>query len=130
MTNTIISLIMQFSSLHHLNPVMVLAVIKTESNFNANAVGSAGEIGLLQLMPSNFPYMTRKELMDPATNIALGTAYLAHLRDKECKYHVDNTFLVCYNYGSANTKKVKYPKSFPYYKRVMKQMKQYTVSSR
>jgi soluble lytic murein transglycosylase-like protein len=61
------------------------AVIKIESNFQPNQVGSAGEIGLMQIKPSTARMMgysgSIKGLYDPDTNIKYGMKYLAMARD-------------------------------------------------
>ncbi|AHK44881.1 putative transglycosylase protein [Ensifer adhaerens OV14] len=57
------------------------AVVKVESNFNAMARGSAGEIGLMQIKPATARMMgysgSSKGLYDPETNIKFGMKYLA-----------------------------------------------------
>jgi soluble lytic murein transglycosylase len=68
------------------DPLLVLAVMREESRFDARAVSVAGAVGLLQLMPSTArgmdPTVTPDRLTDPETNIRLGTTYLARrLRD-------------------------------------------------
>jgi soluble lytic murein transglycosylase-like protein len=61
------------------------AVIKIESNFQPNQVGSAGEIGLMQIKPATARMMgysgSVKGLYDPETNIKYGMKYLAMARD-------------------------------------------------
>jgi hypothetical protein len=65
-------------------PVPVLtAQIKQESGFNPNAVGKAGEIGLMQIMPSTAKQpgfgmqgIDPAALRDPETNIMFGANYL------------------------------------------------------
>jgi soluble lytic murein transglycosylase-like protein len=56
----------------------------TESSLNPNAVGAAGEIGLMQVKPSTFEYIKTKnpyflELKDPRWNIASGVFYVRYL---------------------------------------------------
>ncbi|WP_454849915.1 lytic transglycosylase domain-containing protein [Rhizobium binxianense] len=57
------------------------AVVRIESNFNPNARGSAGEVGLMQIKPATARMMgysgSRKGLFDPETNIKYGMKYLA-----------------------------------------------------
>jgi soluble lytic murein transglycosylase-like protein len=57
------------------------AVIKIESNYRPNTVGSAGEIGLMQIKPATARMMgytgSVKGLFDPDTNIKYGMKYLA-----------------------------------------------------
>lgn len=57
------------------------AVISVESNYRANARGSAGEVGLMQIKPATARMMgyrgTAKGLYNPETNIKYGMLYLA-----------------------------------------------------
>jgi soluble lytic murein transglycosylase-like protein len=57
------------------------AVITIESNYRPNMVGSAGEIGLMQIKPATARMMgytgSAKGLFDPDTNIKYGMKYLA-----------------------------------------------------
>ncbi|TPL54645.1 transglycosylase SLT domain-containing protein [Mesorhizobium sp. B2-4-6] len=57
------------------------AVIKIESNYRPSMVGSAGEIGLMQIKPATARMMgytgSTKGLFDPDTNIKFGMKYLA-----------------------------------------------------
>ncbi|TKB22844.1 MAG: lytic transglycosylase domain-containing protein [Mesorhizobium sp.] len=57
------------------------AVIKIESNYRPNMVGSAGEIGLMQIKPATARMMgytgSAKGLFNPDTNIKYGMKYLA-----------------------------------------------------
>ncbi|MET3577835.1 soluble lytic murein transglycosylase-like protein [Mesorhizobium robiniae] len=61
------------------------AVIMIESGFQPNQVGSAGEIGLMQIKPSTARMMgysgSIKGLYDPDTNIKYGMKYLAMARN-------------------------------------------------
>lgn len=95
------------------DPVFVLAVIRTESNFNPLAVGSVGELGLMQIRPETGEWIAQKEkikwkgartLKDPMENIRIGVAYLAYLRDR-----FDNkasNYLSAYNVGPTKLKKL------------------------
>lgn len=62
-----------------------LAIARQESAFLPNATSSAGAKGLMQILPSTakiqakregISYKSRKQLLEPAFNIKLGTAYL------------------------------------------------------
>lgn len=112
---------------YNLDPLFLLAVIKTESGFNPMAIGRHGEVGLMQLMPKTGYWMAHRlktagplDLRDPVVNIKLGAEYLAHLRK-----HFDSKgsrYVAAYNMGIHNVhkllKKDKEPIFYP--KRVLK----------
>ncbi len=65
----------------------IRAVIHAESDFDPDAVSSAGALGLMQLMPATYAEM--RSLHDlgadpflPRDNILAGAAYLRHLHDR------------------------------------------------
>lgn len=66
---------------------ILYAVIKTESNFESNKLSEDGEIGLMQLSPETFDWLTTmtKEdkdagiLYDPETNIRYGAYMMSYL---------------------------------------------------
>jgi soluble lytic murein transglycosylase len=71
-----------------LEPALVNAVTRQESNFDPSAVSSANARGLMQLLPATAEQMARRLGMrhqtgmltsDPAHNMRLGAAYLAEL---------------------------------------------------
>ena len=73
------------SAAKNLDKAWVLAVIRQESAFSADAESHAGALGLMQLMPAtarstansmNRKSPGRKDLLTPATNIDIGTSYL------------------------------------------------------
>lgn len=74
-----------------LDPARVLAIVRSESAFNARARSHAGALGLMQLMPATarqtatrigLPLTHTEYLYRPRENIALGTAYLSTLLKK------------------------------------------------
>ncbi len=83
--------IKQSAAENGLDPYMVAALIRQESEFNPTAVSPKSAYGLMQLLPSVGKTMARQEgighfetneLVDPATNIKLGTRYLRQTLDK------------------------------------------------
>lgn len=57
---------------------LALAIAQRESDFDNTAVGSAGEIGIFQLLPSTAAQLG-VDPTDPVQNIAGGVAYIAQL---------------------------------------------------
>ena len=57
------------------------AVIEVESNYNPNAVSSAGAVGLMQLMPSTSARFGVLDARNPISNITGGAKYLRYLID-------------------------------------------------
>ncbi|MGJ7456371.1 lytic transglycosylase domain-containing protein [Halomonas sp. RA08-2] len=66
--------------LARLPPEMVLAVIQVESAFRADAISSAGAVGLMQIMPFWIRELglPADDLKDPWRNLRYGTTILAH----------------------------------------------------
>lgn len=79
------------SEKNNLNPYLVASLIRQESEFNPSAVSYANAWGLMQLLPSVGKSLAREEgmahfqtfqLLDPETNIKLGTRYLRQMLDR------------------------------------------------
>jgi hypothetical protein len=62
-------------------PALVDAVVRIESRYDPTAVGSIGEIGLMQVRPKTAALLgfqgTSAELAEPRTNLRYGVGYLA-----------------------------------------------------
>ncbi len=97
------SLVRYWSGIYNLDPNMVFAVIRAESNFNPYAVSKAGARGLMQIMPATGAEMRIRDLFDPEQNVAGGTQYLA----KMMELFDDNVelSLAAYNAGPGAVKK-------------------------
>ncbi|HHI02407.1 MAG TPA: hypothetical protein ENL22_02665 [candidate division Zixibacteria bacterium] len=73
------SIIKQVSEKYRLNPNLVAAVIKAESNGDPRAVSSAGAKGLMQLIDSTASDMGVRDVFDPRENIEGGVRYLRQM---------------------------------------------------
>jgi soluble lytic murein transglycosylase len=78
------------SAKNNLDPYLVVSLIRQESEFNASVVSHANAYGLMQVLPAVGQQLARQEgmshfetfqLLDPATNIRLGTRYLRQTLD-------------------------------------------------
>lgn len=64
---------------HGMDPLLVRAVIRVESNFDPRAVSPKGAAGLMQLMPQTAMRYGVENRFDPAQNVDGGVRYLRDL---------------------------------------------------
>ena len=91
-----------------LDPALVQAVVAVESSFDPRAVSDKGAIGLMQVLPAtgerygvhgDAHRSTRDKLLDPETNLRVGTRYL---RDLLARFESDLSLaLAAYNAGEG-----------------------------
>ena len=105
---------------YQFDPAFILSVMQVESGFRVKITSPAGAIGLMQLMPATaehiankqkLPFKGARSLHDPFTNLTLGVAYLAYLRDK---YRGDSPYfpIAAYNLGPAKLNQLRAQKGF------------------
>jgi len=88
---------------HGVDPALVHAIVKVESDFNPTALSSKGAMGLMQLMPQTAMNMNVSNSFNPNENIDGGVKYLKYLMDR---YEGNLSLaLAAYNSGETAVKK-------------------------
>jgi soluble lytic murein transglycosylase len=97
---------------NQIDPLLVVAVIRTESAFNNYAVSHVGAMGLMQVMPATGKWLAERRglqfgrptnLFDSELNVELGTWYLSELIQQ---FGTVDKALVAYNAGPGLAKKI------------------------
>ncbi|HBX24593.1 MAG TPA: lytic transglycosylase domain-containing protein [Desulfotomaculum sp.] len=103
--------IIQHSANAGIDPYLLTAIMKTESNFNPNAVSPKGARGLMQIMPETGEWIARQSgtgpfhpdlLFDPDTCISMGAWYIADLQQEFGGNKI--MVLAAYNGGRGNVR--------------------------
>jgi hypothetical protein len=93
------SLVQDAGRRHNVDPNLIHAVIRQESNYDVFAVSVKGACGLMQLMPGTALRFGVSDIFDPAENVEGGVKYLRFLMDR---YQNDDVkTLAAYNAGEG-----------------------------
>jgi len=103
--------VQKWSAKRQINPLLVIALMRQESRFEAKIKSPVGATGLMQLMPDTAKWITPQintdfktiNLENPSDNIMLGTWYLDHTHQQ----YGNNSLLAIasYNAGPGNVNK-------------------------
>jgi soluble lytic murein transglycosylase-like protein len=110
----LLGMIACLSEQHQVDPYLVAAVVKTESSWQVDAIGSIGELGLMQLRPEFFS----GDLKDGKTNLTLGVEFLSSLTNRcshlneQAKW--EHAYVICFNTGVRGSYKINDPAKFSY----------------
>lgn len=95
--------IFELCEIHNIDPALVIAVIRRESNYKASAIGDKGNsLGLMQIQPrwhqERMDRLNCPDLLDPYQNVTVGIDILSDLFDsgKSVEW-----VLMAYNGGRA-----------------------------
>ena len=102
--------VVEVSKIQGIDPVIILAMIKVESNFRVDVESHKGAVGLMQLMPSTAEWILKKNGFRPKDfdlhrakdNIFVGTLYYRYLSKK---FNGDmEKIMAAYNGGSTRVR--------------------------
>ncbi len=95
-----------FSREFGVEDTLAFAVIRTESNFRADAVSGKGAVGLMQIMPSTAEFICGVlgedlDLYQPEDNLRMGIWYISYL---EKKFEHVSAVMAAYNAGEGTVR--------------------------
>jgi hypothetical protein len=88
---------------YDVDPVLVAAVVETESSFRSNARSQVGAKGLMQLMPRTGRWMGARNLYNADQNVDAGAKYLKYLNAR-FDGNLTKT-IAAYNAGEGNVRR-------------------------
>jgi len=117
------------SKQYEYDPIFLMAVIKTESQFNEKALGTSGEIGLMQIKPDTAEWICKKKgvkwkgaqaLKNPEYNVKVSALYFKYL--KKTLNSKSNRYVNAYNMGIGKLARTPAEdiSTHPYYHKVIK----------
>jgi len=126
-------LISRTSEKYSVEPALVKAIIKAESNFNHRAVSPVGARGLMQLMPATAATLNVRDSFQPESNIEGGVRYIRYLMN----LFNGNLPLVLAAYNAGENAVLRHNNRIPpyretqiYVKRVLDNLQKYSNGNR
>lgn len=109
---------------HGIDPDLVHAMVRAESNYQPGARSQAGARGLMQVMPTTGLAFGIKNLYDPQSNLEAGVQYLKFLL---ARFDLKRA-LAAYNAGPENVRKYRgippFPETQKYVQKVLENFQQ------
>lgn len=102
-----------------LDPDLIKAIIKVESDFYHRAVSPKGAMGVMQLMPGTADKLGVRRPFDPSDNISGGSKYLRKLLDM----FNGNKTLALAGYNAGENAVIRYGYSIPPYRETQRYVK-------
>lgn len=107
--------IYRMAKYYKLDPLLIKAIVKVESNFDPDAVSPKGAMGIMQLMPVTASNYGVSNAYDPHENIKGGTKYFYKLM----KMFNNNITLSLAGYNAGENAVIKYGYSVPPYEETL-----------
>lgn len=117
------AVIQKMAARYKVEPALIKAVIKAESNFDPSALSRKGAIGLMQLMPATAVNLNISNPYNPHQNIEGGTKYLRNLTG----LFGSDLKLVIAAYNAGENAVIKYGRNIPPYKETRDYVKRVTT---
>ena len=115
--------IQKMAARYKVEPALIKAVIKAESNFDPSALSRKGAIGLMQLMPATAVNLKVSDPYNPHQNIEGGAKYLRNLTG----LFGSDLKLVIAAYNAGENAVIKYGRNIPPYKETREYVKRVTT---
>ena len=117
------AVIQRMAARYKVEPALIKAVIKAESNFDPSALSRKGAIGLMQLMPATAVNLNVSNPYNPHQNIEGGTKYLRNLTG----LFGSDLKLVIAAYNAGENAVIKYGRNIPPYRETRDYVKRVTT---
>jgi len=117
------AVIQKMGTRYSVEPALIKAVIKAESNFDPSAVSRKGAIGLMQLMPATAVELKVSNPYNPHQNIEGGTKHLRYLTG----LFGSDLSLAIAAYNAGENAVIKYGRRVPPYKETRDYVKRVTT---